>query len=195
MRLADGSDGYVKQQLSRIKTNLESLKPACGDCIVVTIDGPAGSGKTTLAKELSGGLQSSRTLHMDDLYEGWDSTLTSDLTKKLEAILQGIKSESKLAFRPYNWLTNSLDDLIELPAPGYLILEGVGAGQSAIRKLVSMGIWIEVPIEEGLARVLKRDGPGVADHMPAFLVAQNSHFEKEGTKKSADYRLSGQATV
>ena len=132
---------------------------------------------------------------MDDLYEGWDSTLTSDLTKKLEAILQGIKSESKLAFRPYNWLTNSLDDLIELPAPDYLILEGVGAGQSAIRKLVSMGIWIEVPIEEGLARVIERDGPGVANYMPAFLVAQNSHFEKEGTKKSADYRLSGQATV
>jgi hypothetical protein len=31
--------------------------------------------------------------------------------------------------------------------------------------------------------------------MPAFLVAQNIHFEKEGTKKSADYHLSGLGTV
>jgi hypothetical protein len=52
-----------------------------------------------------------------------------------------------------------------------------------------------VPDQLGLARVIERDGPEVADYMPAFLVAQNIHFEKEGTKKSADYRLSGLGTV
>jgi hypothetical protein len=31
--------------------------------------------------------------------------------------------------------------------------------------------------------------------MPAFMAAQDLHFSKEATKKSADYRLSGQGTV
>jgi hypothetical protein len=65
----------------------------------------------------------------------------------------------------------------------------------ATRGLVSLALWIEVPDQLGLARVIERDGPAVVDYMPAFLVAQNIHFEKEGTKKSADYRLSGLGTV
>ena len=84
---------------------------------------------------------------------------------------------------------------MELSAPKYLIIEGVGSGQIAIRDYVSLSLWIEVLPDIGLERVIKRDGPAVAQFMPAFIVAQDIHFEKEATKKSADYRLSGQGTV
>ena len=161
----------------------------------MTIDGPAGSGKTTLAKELASVLDSCYTIHMDDLYEGWDSTLTPELTKKLQVILKGVKTENQIRFVPFNWLQNNFSPKVELPAPKYLIIEGVGSGQIAIRDYVSLSLWIEVLPDIGLERVIKRDGPAVAQFMPAFIVAQDIHFEKEATKKSADYRLSGQGTV
>ena len=44
----------MNQQLDQIKTALPGLIPNCGDCVVITIDGPAGSGKTTLALTLEG---------------------------------------------------------------------------------------------------------------------------------------------
>jgi len=132
---------------------------------------------------------------MDDLYEGWDSTLTPKLTSKLQVILQGIANQNRVRFIPFNWLENRFNPEIELAAPKYLILEGVGSGQSAIRDFISLSLWIEVLPDIGLERVIERDGPGVAQFMPAFIVAQNIHFAKEATKKSSDYRLSGQDTV
>ena len=190
-----GSDGYVNPQLPELKQLLPKLVAKCGECIVITIDGPAGSGKTTLAKELSSALDSCYTIHMDDLYEGWDSTLTPNLTKKLQRILEYVKMESRIQFVPFDWLESNFSPQVELPTPKYLIIEGVGSGQSAIRDFISLSLWIEVLPDIGLERVIKRDGPAVAQFMPAFIVAQNAHFEKEATKKSADYHLSGLGTV
>ena len=190
-----GSDGAVNPQLPELKQLLPKLVAKCGECIVITIDGPAGSGKTTLAKELSSALDSCYTIHMDDLYEGWDSTLTPNLTKKLQRILEYVKMESRIQFVPFDWLESNFSPQVELPTPKYLIIEGVGSGQSAIRDFISLSLWIEVLPDIGLERVIKRDGPAVAQFMPDFIVAQNAHFEKEATKKSADYHLSGLGTV
>ncbi len=185
----------MNQNLDLIKQAIPTLIPKCGSCIVITIDGPAGSGKTTLAQELALVLGATYTVHMDDLYEGWDSTLTSKLTNKMQNLLGNLSEKSEIVFTPFDWHTNTFAGEIRMPAPKYLIIEGVGSAQSAIRNFISLALWIEVPAEEGLARVIKRDGPMVVDYMPAFLVAQNSHFAKEESKKSADYRLSGQGTV
>ena len=190
-----GSDGYVNPQLQELKQLLPNLAAKCGECIVMTIDGPAGSGKTTLAKDLELELDSVHTIHMDDLYEGWGSTLTSQLTLKLLNILESVKNQGEVIYSPFDWGTGKLEPELRISAPTYLIIEGVGSGQLAVRDSASLALWIEVPDQMGLARVIERDGPAVADYMPAFLVAQNIHFEKEGTKKSADYHLSGLGTV
>jgi len=193
--LPAGSDGVVNQQLQKLKDSLPKLTAKCGECAVITIDGPAGSGKTTLAKELSSSLDSCYTIHMDDLYEGWDSTLTPKLTAKLKTILSCVQNENRINFLPFDWVESRFASEVDLPTTKYLIIEGVGSGQIAIRDFVSLSLWIEVLPDLGLERVIKRDGPLVAEFMPAFIVAQNAHFEKEATKKSADYRLSGQSTV
>ena len=185
----------MNQQFQELKQLLPSLIAKCDESKLITIDGPAGSGKTTLAKYLESELDSVYTIHMDDLYEGWGSALTPQLTLKLLNILKNVKDLGEVIYSPFDWHTEKLKPEIHISAPKYLIIEGVGSGQSAIRNSVSLALWIEVPDQMGLARVIDRDGPAVADYMPAFLVAQNIHFEKEGTKKSADYRLSGLGTV
>jgi len=195
LQSVDGSDGSVNQQLEQIKELLPKLTPKCGQSVVITIDGPAGSGKTTLAKELTQANRNSYTVHMDDLYEGWGQTLTPKLTEKLLNLLTEVRDKNLIRFTPFNWVENKMAAVVEHPAPYFLILEGVGSGQSAIRDLVSLALWIEVLPEVGLERVIKRDGPAVAQLMPTFLLLQGAHFEKEATKKSADYRLSGQGTV
>ena len=114
---------------------------------------------------------------------------------KVEINFRGSCQWQKIDFTPFNWIEKSLGNPISVQAPKFLIIEGVGAGQSAIRKFVSLAIWIEVPQDVGLARVLERDGPEVAEFMPSFIEAQAAHFLKEDTKKSADYHLSGHHPV
>ena len=56
---------------------------------LLAIDGPAGAGKTTLAAKLEAEYSvhsTVRTIHMDDLYNGWDDALGISLTDTLEAI-------------------------------------------------------------------------------------------------------------
>ena len=53
---------------------------------IIAIDGPAGSGKTTLAERLSQNFPERpiAIIHMDDLYAGWNDALTPTLTRTLE---------------------------------------------------------------------------------------------------------------
>ena len=98
----------MNPQLQELKQLLPKLVAKCGECIVITIDGPAGSGKTTLAKDLESELNSVHTIHMDDLYEGWSSTLTSQLTLKLLNILESVKNQGEVIYSPFDWGTKKI---------------------------------------------------------------------------------------
>ena len=56
---------------------------------VIAIDGPAGAGKSTLAKRIKEKLidlveiEDIAVVNMDDLYDGWENALTNQLTKTL----------------------------------------------------------------------------------------------------------------
>ena len=57
---------------------------------VVCVDGPAGSGKTTLAAALAASRPAATVVHMDDLYPGWDGLphVGAQLTSLLEPLAE-----------------------------------------------------------------------------------------------------------
>jgi len=76
-------------ELSKVKSAIENCDALCGETKIVTIDGPAGSGKTTLADELSISMSDANgpmsVVHLDELYEGWDDALDQKLFDRIEA--------------------------------------------------------------------------------------------------------------
>ncbi len=70
-----------------LATLVADAEPRCGSTRLVCIDGPAGSGKTTLAEALSEVLDGAPVVHMDDLYEGWGQALGDPLAARVEAWL------------------------------------------------------------------------------------------------------------
>jgi len=72
---------FLKDAVSAIENSL----PKCGQVRVVTIDGPAGSGKTTLATNLASKLEQASVIHLDELYEGWDKSLDQVLFERIQA--------------------------------------------------------------------------------------------------------------
>ena len=185
----------VNPVLNEISAKALGCAASCGDSVIISIDGPAGSGKTTLASDLANEFPDVQIIHMDDLYLGWQNTLTNSLTENLLGIVAEIASQGRVTYKKFNWLTNSTGEVVQYQAPRFLILEGVGSGQAALRSAIAMSIWIEVPIDVGLARVIERDGENVRDHMQAFLLEQERHFKKEETQMHAEYRLSGLGIV
>ena len=159
---------------------------------VIAIDGPAGAGKTTLAGNLALALSqdiSVQVIHMDDLYDGWDKALGSQLSETLHHIVKTHKSGKEVSFSPYNWTESSFMEAHAIPAADLIILEGVGSGQGAIRDELAALIWIDIDHSLGLERVISRDGQSIKAQMQKWLAQQEQHFAREGTQNAADFIL------
>ncbi len=165
---------------------------------IIAIDGPAGAGKSTLARRIKEklsdlvGVENISIVHMDDLYEGWENALTSQLTKTLVSqILTPVSMGKRFSYRKYDWLSGRYGDFVEQEPPKYLILEGVGAGQKTTRKYLDHLIWIDIDLETGLQRVLQRDGDYLENHMRIWQMRESSHFSTENTRDCATIRING----
>lgn len=180
--------------ISEITQAIRNSQPKSEYARIISIDGPAGSGKTTLAKKLTeyfSELQVS-VVHMDDLYEGWEKALTASLTRTLEfGIVLPVSSGKSFEYRKFDWLSMRFGELQRYPRPDLLILEGVGSGQKALRKYLDHLIWIEVPAEVGLNRVLRRDGDYIETEMRIWQMRESEHFKSENTRDCATIRVDG----
>jgi len=160
---------------------------------IISIDGPAGSGKTSLAAMIEASLASDGeavyTIHMDDLYNGWSQALTQQLTDSLKEIIRGAKERAILKVPQFDWARGVFGEPLTLPAPTTLILEGVGSGQRVIRDQVSISLWLEAPRELALARTLQRDGEENYRLMARWQIDEAEHFEIEASESAADYRV------
>ena len=160
---------------------------------LITIDGPAGSGKTTLAEviheNLAKGGESVATIHMDDLYAGWDLALSPGLAQSLEQILKAYFESGQIQIPQYNWIEERFSSPLTIDSPDVLILEGVGSGQKITRDSADIKLWIEAPREIAFARVLERDGENIRPQMQQWQVRESAHFLEEGTKSAADYQV------
>lgn len=163
--------------------------------ILIAIDGPAGSGKTSLANQLSNQLNSVTTIHMDDLYNGWEDALTATLTQRLEAwILHPLSQRQGVHYQKFNWSTDEYGPAVEVRDIGLLILEGVGAAQEIVRQKSDLTIWIEVGSQIGLARVLNRDGDQLLPYMLKWQEREGVHFLKDQTKENCQIFVDGSNT-
>ena len=160
---------------------------------LITIDGPAGSGKTTLAELIEDSLKRSGddvlTIHLDDLYNGWEEALGSSLTKALETILQDFSRGAELTVPQFDWSKNRYKEPKVLARPSILILEGVGSGQRITRSHADIKLWVEAPADLALSRVLGRDGEAIRPEMELWQIRELEHFALEETASAADYRV------
>jgi uridine kinase len=173
---------------------IDALSDLCKSQLqpIIAIDGPAGAGKTSLASLLKSALSqeySVNVIHMDDLYLGWDRTLTSELSETLGFIVSSHKEKKAISLSFYDWQHETLLPVHEIPSSQLLILEGVGSGQREIRDQLTTLIWMEIDQKQGLARVLQRDGDEIESQMRKWLETQEQHFSDEETQKAADFEL------
>ena len=189
----DGAKSLKNSKLINYQTLLNNLaKIETTSPRVFAIDGVAGSGKTTLALHLQSDIPDCQVVHMDDLYSGWKDPLSQDLTRRVcDEILNPFLKGHEVIYKKFNWHQNVFDEAIKVAPTQTLLLEGVGAGQSAFRKILSRIIWVEFDAESGFERVIARDGEKVKTEMLNFLKDQNKHFSAELTDKVADYTISG----
>lgn len=159
---------------------------------LICIDGPAGAGKTTLANEIEGEFRDVNVVHMDDLYDGWESPINENLANRIvKQIVEPHKAGLPLKYDKYDWFAGEFNSVEVLFPKSLLILEGVGSGSELIRVHADLLIFIEIDPDFGVSRVLKRDGNQISSQMQDWKIMQDSYFKNSQTKRAADVIIDG----
>lgn len=157
--------------------------PTLGSGRLICVDGPAGSGKTTLAAAIAA-LTSARVLHMDDLYDGWDGL--PHVTDQLDRILQPLTAGTPGSYRRYDWDREEYAETVAVDPTALLVLEGVGSGSRPVSSVSTVLVWVVAPADLRLDRGLVRDGAHLESRWRQWMLDEAAHFERDQTAARAD---------
>ena len=172
-------------ELAELTARIAELPPLAGQTRVIAVDGPVGSGKTTLAAQLGERLDDSLVLNTDQLYPGWDG-LEDGAQRLVDDVLLPLSAGLAATVRPWDWSSGSEGVPRELPACATLIVDGAGCGSRAAAEFVSMIIWLDAEPELRQQRALERDGEMFAPHWESWAEQEQALFEREQTRERAD---------
>ncbi|MBD8079139.1 (d)CMP kinase [Cellulosimicrobium arenosum] len=178
----------VRDRAPRLGSVPPDAGPSSGTRLVV-IDGPAGSGKTSLAAQLGESLPA-QVLHMDDLYEGWRG-LEPAWERLDEWVLRPLATGRSGRYRRFDWVQDAFAEWHEVPVAPFLVVEGCGAGRLEAGTVASLRVWVEAPDGLRLARGLDRDGEAMREHWLAWMETEVEHYARNRTRERADVRLDG----
>ncbi len=182
--------GTVADLADRVRASPVRL----GAVRLVCLDGPAGSGKTTLAGRLADALGDAAALvHFDELYAGW--TITGAQGRLQAGVLRPLAEGRAGAHHRFDWAVRRFSpDVVVVPPREVLLVEGCGSSPGALDPWTSLRIWVEAPADLRLRRGLARDGSGLEPEWRRWLGTEAAEFAREGTRGRADVRLDGAAT-
>jgi uridine kinase len=165
---------------------VRSRPPTLGASRLICVDGPAGSGKTTLAGDISQRI-GTPVVHMDDLYPGWGGL--PEVDAQLETLLRPLAQGRAGSYRRYDWHQAAFAETVTVPPTDLLVVEGVGSGSQVVADLVTVLVWIEAPYELRMRRGIERDGEAFAPYWLAWAESERAHFAANGTRHRADLIL------
>ena len=154
---------------------------------LVCIDGPAGSGKTSLAWQIAA-VTGAHVVHMDDLYDGWSGLLDVHVRVR-EQILAPMAHGDTGCYQRYDWHAGQFAEWVRVPRAPLLVLEGCGAGSRVAERYLGLLIWVSAPDGLRLRRGLERDGFELEPQWRAFMADEQILYARERTAERADLHL------
>jgi uridine kinase len=186
-------DGPAPATYAALAERVRARAPRLGGTRLVCVDGPAGSGKTTVAGRLTAALGADAVLlHLDDLYAGW--TLTGSRARLAAGVLRPLADGRPGSYHRFDWDAGRfVDAATAVPVARVLVVEGCGSCAGALDPWISLRIWVEAPPALRTARGLARDGADLAEHWRRWQETEAVVFAAERTRERADLWIDGAA--
>jgi uridine kinase len=183
----------TRPDLDAVVARVRAARPTVGPVRLVLVDGPAGSGKTTVAAALAAALEDAPVVHTDELCEGWavvaghadSEDAFAVLAERVAGWLLDAWEQGRPGEHPvWDWTRDRwTSEPRSVPAASVVVLEGVGMAAASLRARAVAAIWVEHPdAAERLRRVLARDGAALEEQMRRWQDEESRWFAHDGTR-------------
>ena len=162
---------------------------AAGNRLLVTLDGPCASGKTTLAGRLAE-VFATPVVHMDDFVIPHAQKTAErlavpggncDAGRLVREVIAPWKQGGSVRFRKYDCRLDRLLPEETLPDSGMLILEGSYCNLPDIRKYADVRLFADTPEAVRAARLRDRESPASLQRFyDRWIPLENAYFEAFG---------------
>lgn len=169
---------------------LRARPPTLGAGHLVCVDGPAGSGKTTLALALRDAMAPApvQVVHTDEMLEGWPGLPA--LPDTIATLLGPLSAGNAGRWRRWDWHASGWAEWRAVEPGGLLVIEGVGSWSAAIAPVVTTLVWVEADADTRWRRGMERDGEGMRAEWQQWQRDEAAHFEAHRTRAHADLVVS-----
>ena len=179
---------------------VHELARASATAPLIGVDGPGGSGKTTLARELGGTLGAS-IVAVDDFYRplaerGRDCEIGGEYDwRRLEVqVLIPLRQERPARYQRYDWSTDQLRGWAEVPATKPIVVEGVYALRNELVDYYDYRVWVAASRATRLRRGLARDGQEARERWLDWMRREGAYVATHRPDERADRRVDGNRT-
>ena len=171
--------------IQRLRPVLDAVKALRGrDRLLIAIDGPCGSGKTTLAALLCRML-ACPCVHMDDFHMPLARKTpermaqpggNSDRERLLDEVLLPWRAGRTVTYSPYDCAADNPGAPIALPASRVLVLEGSYAHHPDLARMTDVSVFVRVEREEQLRRIAARSPEKLQQFIDRWIPLEDSYF-------------------
>lgn len=168
------------------------------DQITISIDGMCGSGKTSLARLLSG-IYACNVFHMDDFFlrpeQRTEARLQEaggnvDYERFREQILLHLKDRDGLSYQIYDCGQQRLTDWVKAGFCRLNILEGAYSGHPCFGEVSDLRVFLEISPQEQERRILERNGEFMLRRFQnEWIPMENRYFQAFQIRQKADLVL------
>ena len=154
--------------------------------ITVAIDGPCGSGKTTLAEALSRELDCP-VIHMDEFFLRPEQRTPErfaeiggnvDRERFLEEVLGPLKRGDAVCYRPFDCGKWALGEPITVEPKKLTVIEGVYSMHPDLADCYDYSVYLDISPEYQRERIQERNSPAFAKRFfEEWIPLENRYFE------------------